>query len=279
MHWEEGPVHRILVRRTVRVEAVDGTDRIRIRALRVPTVPGQAVVSEDWWPLPTGSGAEQAGSWKEWDLPSRPGVTEYVYQAVVDVVERHLTAAPLPYGDEADPWRWTRPDSQRPSDAPAICELAATLSGDYPLEFLESAWCEILSRMRYLGFDRVDKGVLEGMQRGGGDCTEFSDLFTALARARGIPARSVRGWVLRDPTTLRHQWSEVWLPRRGWTAFDPTWGASRSADFERIPGGRVVLAWDPPTDAMGKQDYEAWWWWGSPPAITERDSVSQLFYR
>mgnify|MGYP006270568539 CR=1 FL=1 len=68
-----------------------------------------------------------------------------------------------------------------------------------------------------------------------GFCEHFAGSFSALMRAAGVPARVVVGYqggVWRRPLggqpylELRnsdaHAWSEVWLPRRGWVAVDPT---------------------------------------------------------
>ena len=58
-----------------------------------------------------------------------------------------------------------------------------------------------------------------------GDCTEHAELFVAMARAAGIPAREVAGlmWVERLGAFGGHAWAEVALDGR-WIAVDPTWG-------------------------------------------------------
>ena len=63
-------------------------------------------------------------------------------------------------------------------------------------------------------------------------CMEFTDLFIALTRAAGIPARELDGYAHTANTTLRplslnkdilHAWPEYWDDRRGWVMVDPTW--------------------------------------------------------
>ncbi|MDD5415878.1 MAG: transglutaminase-like domain-containing protein [Candidatus Daviesbacteria bacterium] len=63
-------------------------------------------------------------------------------------------------------------------------------------------------------------------------CMEFTDLFLALSRAAGIPARELNGYAYTENTTLRplsltkdvlHAWPEYWNERRGWVMVDPTW--------------------------------------------------------
>ena len=63
-------------------------------------------------------------------------------------------------------------------------------------------------------------------------CMEFTDLFIALARAAGIPARELNGYAYTANPTLRplsltrdilHAWPEFWDDQKGWVMIDPTW--------------------------------------------------------
>jgi transglutaminase/protease-like cytokinesis protein 3 len=51
-----------------------------------------------------------------------------------------------------------------------------------------------------------------------GDCNEHTVLFNALARAAGIPARTVVGMVYLRGAFYYHAWSEVWLGQ--WISLD-----------------------------------------------------------
>jgi hypothetical protein len=65
-------------------------------------------------------------------------------------------------------------------------------------------------------------------------CTEFTDLFIAIARAAGIPAREVNGYVYTDNPNLNplslvadvlHSWPQYWdKEEKVWKSIDPTWG-------------------------------------------------------
>jgi hypothetical protein len=65
-------------------------------------------------------------------------------------------------------------------------------------------------------------------------CMEFTDLFIALARAAGIPAREINGFAYTTNERLRplgleadvlHSWPEYWNEEKKlWTSVDPTWG-------------------------------------------------------
>ncbi len=64
-------------------------------------------------------------------------------------------------------------------------------------------------------------------------CLEFTDLFVAIARAAGIPARRATGYALAKNNRLRplslvadvlHAWPEYYdVQRNYWVAIDPTW--------------------------------------------------------
>lgn len=65
-------------------------------------------------------------------------------------------------------------------------------------------------------------------------CMEFTDLFIALSRAAGIPAREVNGYAYTENPEIQplslvadvlHSWPEYWDNRRlVWVPVDPTWG-------------------------------------------------------
>ncbi|MGQ0649282.1 MAG: transglutaminase-like domain-containing protein [Gemmatimonadaceae bacterium] len=56
-----------------------------------------------------------------------------------------------------------------------------------------------------------------------GDADHHTNLFVALARAAGLPARPVRGFVRRGERMLAHSWSEVYVGGQ-WLPVDPTSG-------------------------------------------------------
>ncbi len=63
-------------------------------------------------------------------------------------------------------------------------------------------------------------------------CMEFTDVFIALARAEGIPARELDGFAYSQNNDLRplglshdllHAWPEYFDEEKGWVMVDPTW--------------------------------------------------------
>ena len=64
-------------------------------------------------------------------------------------------------------------------------------------------------------------------------CTEYTDLFIALSRAAGIPARLLEGYAFTGGSeslpaagNALHAWVEVFIPGEGWHQVDPTWGST-----------------------------------------------------
>jgi hypothetical protein len=69
-----------------------------------------------------------------------------------------------------------------------------------------------------------------------GDCSEYADLLTTLARSLGIPARTVFGLAYQDgaePAFRFHAWNELALDGR-WMPADPTWNQVQ-IDATHIP--------------------------------------------
>lgn len=78
------------------------------------------------------------------------------------------------------------------------------------------------------------QGALKTLEGGAAVCMEYSDLFIALMRAQGVPARAAFGYGYDTRATngvdTAHQWAEVYLPSQNtWVSIDTTWGESGTA--------------------------------------------------
>lgn len=86
-----------------------------------------------------------------------------------------------------------------------------------------------------------------------GDCNEHAQLFVALSRAAGVPARVAAGLAYLDGKFYYHAWPEVFL--RNWVGVDPTFGQfpadashlrfvagglARQAELLRLVGGLTI---------------------------------------
>lgn len=76
-----------------------------------------------------------------------------------------------------------------------------------------------------LKWKRVDSAdAVQTLATREADCVEFSELFIAMARALGLPARMVSGIAYGDSSFGAHAWVEVYAGR--WIELDPTFGTT-----------------------------------------------------
>ena len=76
-----------------------------------------------------------------------------------------------------------------------------------------------------------------------GVCDEIANVYIAMLRSIGIPARPAAGMVhafdfddegnLTPLLAQGHAWIEFWLPELGWVPADPTWGQGRTDVIDR----------------------------------------------
>jgi transglutaminase-like putative cysteine protease len=75
-----------------------------------------------------------------------------------------------------------------------------------------------------------------------GVCQDFAHLFIAVARAMGVPARYVSGYIHfageKGVTTASHAWAEGWVPGKGWIGYDATRPVRTSDSHVRLAVGR-----------------------------------------
>ncbi|HEV8217869.1 MAG TPA: transglutaminase-like domain-containing protein [Gemmatimonadaceae bacterium] len=149
----------------------------------------------------------------------------------------------LPGGRQRDP-EHTRAEALIQSNDPRIVQLAWRIAGDRkrdpsvrdPRVVAERINTWVHDSIR----DRVTFGVpsaLQVLQTRTGDCNEHTQLFVALARAVGLPARIAAGLAFVDGKFYYHAWPEVLL--NDWVAVDPTFGQfpADAAHLRFIVGG------------------------------------------
>ncbi len=133
---------------------------------------------------------------------------------------------------------------------PKISDLAKTLKTPYAI------YQYVVKTLNY-DFSRVQTdsprlGALQALNNpGSAVCLEFSDLFIALSRAAGIPAREVEGYAYSSNSRERplsliedvlHAWPEYYdFDKKTWVMVDPTWGNTtggvdyfNTLDFDHI---------------------------------------------
>ena len=121
------------------------------------------------------------------------------------------------------------------TDDPEIKALADKLKTpkaiyDYVSTALKYDYTRVRPNVERLGA----KGVL--LSPTSAICMEFTDLFIAIARASGIPAREINGYAYTENPEIQplslvadvlHSWPEYWDGARGaWIPIDPTWAST-----------------------------------------------------
>ena len=149
------------------------------------------------------------------------GSKQVTVRAVLSMTDR---LQPLP---DKDKEAWLAPGPFVQSDADSIESRASHLRADTEKQTLRNILSWVNSEIRYTGYSRMESGALHALRFGKGDCTEFADLYAALARACGIPARVVAGFVRTGSGTLRpsmyHNWAESHY-KSNWRLADPQKG-------------------------------------------------------
>ncbi|MFO7835706.1 MAG: transglutaminase domain-containing protein [Candidatus Thorarchaeota archaeon] len=87
------------------------------------------------------------------------------------------------------------------------------------------------------------KGAARALREEEGDCDECADIFVAVARSIGMPARRVVGHLFKGNSKPEpHAWSEVFIHNRGWVPIDASlgsFGILNEKYFSRIREGLV----------------------------------------
>jgi transglutaminase-like putative cysteine protease len=116
--------------------------------------------------------------------------------------------------------QWLASERYIESDDSRIIRLGAELRGVTAFDTASNIFSWVSTNIRYAGFVADDFGARFALQHGGGDCTEFAYLATALARANGLPARMVGGFVADRIAAPRpedyHNWAEVFFDGAWW---------------------------------------------------------------
>lgn len=119
---------------------------------------------------------------------------------------------------------WLKPEKYIESDNQKIIKTAYYIKGATTEKTAEKILNLVADHITYSGYIKNARGALYAFKEKKGDCTEYMYLFTALARAAGIPSRGIGGYVVTGNTILNsagyHNWSEFYDHGK-WQVADP----------------------------------------------------------
>lgn len=133
-----------------------------------------------------------------------------------------------------------------------------------PLSALKRLNSVIFSAFDYeVGVTQVHSPIDQALEAKRGVCQDFAHIMIAVARAWGVPARYVSGYLHhsrrdkdRSGEDATHAWVEAYLPSIGWVGFDPTNNILAGDRHIRAAVGRDY-ADVPPTRGTFKGDAES----------------------
>ena len=110
------------------------------------------------------------------------------------------------------------------------------------LQGLHALSAAILQATPYLlGKTGINTTAEEALAIGHGVCQDHAHIFVAAARAAGIPARYVSGYLMINDQIEQdasHAWAEAYLDDLGWVGFDVSNGVAPDEKYVRIAIGR-----------------------------------------
>ncbi|MGH9768664.1 MAG: transglutaminase domain-containing protein [Blastocatellia bacterium] len=123
------------------------------------------------------------------------------------------------------------PTARINSKDPAVVALAKQIAGDdrdgRSVARKIGEWT-----YRNLKWKKVESDTVDTLASRAADCLEHSELYVALARALGLPARVVTGAALSGGSFGAHAWVEINLGK--WVELDPTWGLMDHVDATHL---------------------------------------------
>jgi len=114
-------------------------------------------------------------------------------------------------------------------------------ASDAPLDFLHALSALIRERVTYeTGRTHAATTAEEAVGHGYGVCQDHAHIFIGAARASGIPARYVSGYLMmndRIEQEATHAWAEAHVEGLGWVGFDVSNGISPDPRYVRVATG------------------------------------------
>lgn len=237
-------------------------------------------------PLKSGVDPDHGNGMYYWLIKSAPksgASMQFKIQFTLTAYETLSTVDPdkiQPYNQDSPLYKlYTRSERFIESTNPQIVALADKIADGEtnPYRLARKFYDYVMDNSKYklLGKGLVGANYL--LTNGEGECGDYSSLFIALSRAKGIPARSIVGYWAISGLNQTHVWAEFYIENVGWIPVDATVGQSRKADyyFGNMDNQRIVLnkGFNIRLEPAGPDNYEAallqvplWWFWGSGDA-------------
>lgn len=229
--------------------------RVYIRITFPTHPPYQELLSVRYSPSGYALDTDRSGNhyawWEFLDIPAATSLTlTATFQIRVQKLSFNLDNCGPPISQAKDMQQFLLPERYIESDSPELRSLAAQLASGKrtACEILRAIYDWVGDNICYSKQD-LERGAAWAFTHREGDCSEFSYLTIALARAAGIPTRIVWGYTgpsTEEDVNKSHVWVEAFLPGVGWAPLDPTWGrrpVDRNTYFLATTGEHIIAAY------------------------------------
>lgn len=239
---------------TWEIRLAEGTERFELMSLLPRSQPERQIVHGLYSSAERGSLEEADGNlYARWDW--RRGHGEHITLMVAVDVTLFAATLSAPGGGSTGSGartqnlsyflrrRYTAAETKIETEAHLVRQAAEEVAdGSDELETARNVMNYVSTRISYGGFSAKDGGALAALRSGTGDCTDYVDLFVALCRVKGVPARHVSGVLTRWINVPGHSWAEFHVPGRGWMALDPLHIEQGSAAFGEMDAKYLRLS-------------------------------------
>lgn len=144
------------------------------------------------------------------------------------------------HGGFAPLWLFGRA-TPRTEPGPGVRRILRALPKAAGVERLHALMAAVADAMAYeVGSSSVAGTAEDALAAGRGVCQDQAHAFVACARALGVPARYVSGYLLmedREAQDATHAWAEAWVEGLGWVGFDVANRMSPDARYVRVATG------------------------------------------
>ncbi|MGB7317363.1 MAG: transglutaminase family protein [Planktotalea sp.] len=137
-------------------------------------------------------------------------------------------------------FRQTTNRTKAGTEIAALSRMVTNPAGD--LAELHALSAQILANVPYGGaVTDVTTTAEAALALGGGVCQDHAQIFIAVLRHAGVPARYISGYLMMDDRINQdatHAWAEAHIEGIGWVAFDISNGISPDERYVKLAVGR-----------------------------------------
>lgn len=172
-----------------------------------------------------------------------PGVTSIVVECSGTVSTSDKLGVVGPHSGHMPMWAFLDQTAfTRPGPRIRAIMAAVHTPRHSTLDLLHALSAGVLAQVRYgTGQTDVRTTAEEAAELGAGVCQDHAHIFIGAARALGIPARYVSGYLMMNDQIEQeagHAWAEAHVDGLGWVGFDISNGISPDERYVRVATGR-----------------------------------------